>query len=81
MSNMWYDDLTLVKGLGEALTNAEYLEDNAEFRSFLTKPQKFTEAYNVWEEAGFPTNADDDGWDEFMDGLGLGEETDSNDGD
>lgn len=78
---MWYDDLTLVKQLGEALSNAEYFEDNAEFRSFLTKPQRFNPIYNVWEESGFPTSDEDDNWDEFVDSISddTGETDDSDD--
>ena len=76
MASNWYDDATLIKGLGEALSNAEYIEDNTEFADFLRKPQKYNSHYTAWEEAGFPTSDDDDGWDEFVEALN-GEENDS----
>lgn len=81
MAGKWYDDLTLVKGLGEALSNAEVFEDSADFARFLSKPQKFNDYYDLWEAAGFPTSDDDDGWVEFVDSVSDdSEDSDDDDG-
>ena len=83
MATRWYDDLNLVRQFGEALSNAEFLESSEEFAEFLRKPQRFNSAYDVWEAAGYPTSTDDEGWDEFVEGISSdddeGADTDNDD--
>lgn len=70
----WYNDAQLIRNFAEALANAEVLEDSDDFVAFNRKPQRYNEEYTIWEQAGFPTNEDDDGWEEFVDGITSGDE-------
>ena len=66
---LWYHDRYLVDGLATALTNAEVFSDASDVTAFLAKPQKYNDYYDVWAEADFPTNEDDDGWTEFVEAV------------
>lgn len=72
----WYDDLTLVSGLGSALINAEVLTDSEDYKNFLLKPMRYNSYYNAWEEAGFPTDEDDDEWNDFIEAISMEDESD-----
>lgn len=70
----WYEDPKLVAGLGNALINAEIIEEGIEFSEFLLKPFKYNAVYNAWEQYDFPDNDEDKGWDEFVEALSDEEE-------
>lgn len=76
---MWYNDSSLIRQLGEALTNAEYFDEVSEVNDYFRRPQRYQPIYDVWETNGFPTSDDDDGWDEFVEGISDGEASDSDD--
>ena len=73
MADLWYHDSYLVDGLAEALTNAEVFESANDILEFRKKPQKYTAYYEAWEEAGFPDNEDDEGWEEFSEAVASDE--------
>ena len=75
---LWYHDSFLVDGLAEALTNADVFQSASDVLAFRKKPQKYREFYEAWEEADFPSDADDDGWDEFEEAV-ASEENESDD--
>lgn len=66
---MWYNDASLVRNFGIALSNAEVLEDNEDFAAFLAKPQRYNEEFDIWQQNGYPASDGEDGWDEFVDGI------------
>jgi len=73
---MWYNDPNLVRGFGEALSNAGMLEDSDDFAAFLRKPQRYNSEYDAWESCGYPTGEDEDGWDDFVEQLSNSDEDD-----
>lgn len=73
----WYDDIKLKDGLSEALLNVGVLEDSDDIKEFIRKPQKYNDFYDAWETAGFPTDEDDDGWEEFSETISSDEEDES----
>ena len=75
----WYSDSDNVRELGKALVNAEVLEDTEDFAEFLGKPRKYTEHYNAWSEASFPSDENDDGWEEFVEAVSSDDEEDESD--
>lgn len=78
MADLWYHDSFLVDGLAEALTNAEVFESASDVVALKKKPMKYTEFYKAWEDADFPSNEDDDGWDEFCEAV-VSDEDESDD--
>ena len=72
---LWYHDRYLVDGLATALTNAEVFSEASDVTAFLGKPQKYNDYYEVWAEANFPTNEDDDGWEEFAEAVSNEDDT------
>ena len=78
MADLWYHDSYLVDGLAEALTNAEVFESASDVVEFRKKPQKYTAYYEAWEEAGFPDNEDDEGWEEFSEAVTSDEDEPDN---
>ncbi len=73
---MWYNDVNLLRSLGQALSEMGILEDSDDFAAFLSKPQRYNDEYNAWEAAGFPTTEVDDGWEEFELALTSDDESD-----
>ena len=71
---MWYNDVSLLRGFGQALATAEALTDSEEFVAFMSKPQKYDDAFASWADCGYPTDESDDGWDDFVTSLGDDEE-------
>ena len=78
MTDLWYHDSFLVDGLAEALTNAEVFESASDVVALRKKPQKYTEFYEAWAEADFPTSEDDDNWDEFCEAVASEEDESDN---
>ena len=64
----WYDNPTIVRGFGEALTEAGFLEDQDEYQRFFRKPYMFDVYFTEWKEHGYPS-ADDDTWQAFIDAI------------
>lgn len=73
----WYHNATLVRGLGEALANADIFQESADFANFMRKPQQFDDMYSVWQDANYPTSEDDDGWEDFIANLDETQESES----
>ncbi len=74
-ADKWYDDARLTRAFCNALIEAGYLESNEEIREFNKKPQKFDDEYDAWAEAGFPDDANEDGWTEFVEAISTEEES------
>ena len=73
----WYSDSDNVRALGQALLNAEVLSDTDDFLTFLKKPMQYKAYYEAWEQADFPTDEDDDGWDQFVESVSEDTEDES----
>lgn len=61
----------------EALINADVLQDTADVVTLVKKPQAYDEFYDAWKEAGFPSDENEDGWDEFVAAVTEDEDDDS----
>lgn len=71
----WYDDPTLVRGLGNALASADVLENQQEFQEYFTYPQRYNEFFEAWEENNFP-DPEHDNWDAFVEAISDDDDAD-----
>lgn len=70
MADVWYNDAMQLRDFANALSQAEYADDDAVLR----KPYKYDAEFEAWKANGCPS-PDDGEWDEFVNALnGLAEE-------
>lgn len=72
MAEQWFDNAQLSRSFQAALINADSLDmDN--LGDFLSSPQQWQEEYEAWQDAGFPNDDSDNGWDQFVDAISSDE--------
>jgi hypothetical protein len=67
MADRWYSDSQIFRDFGKVLLAAEVL-DESNFEEFLSKPYRWTAAYENWANLDHP-GEDDTNWDEFIESI------------
>jgi hypothetical protein len=74
----WMDSAATSNKFLSVLIDADLITDTDDVQQFLSKPQRYSDVYEAWDDAGFP-ESEDENWDEFVESVSDDESTDEED--